>query len=91
MNEKKKRKGILGVGVTDSFLIIMILLAVFFIMSVGGEKLGWNIDDAVDGTPVQVIQPALEYGQEQSQKEITIPLGLLALALIFVVFFFGKR
>jgi hypothetical protein len=82
-----KTKGITSLNL---LLITVMLLGIFYIINGTQKFTNFDIKSIVNGTIFQPLIPAIEFLETKSTENITIPIGLLAIIIIFIVFFFSK-
>ena len=88
----KHRKGLMGMDSGTFVVLGLLVLAGFWIMSIASAPIfGFDWKQSVRGTPLQIVQPAIEYVEIQSATEYTLPLGFLALVVGAAVIYFSKR
>jgi hypothetical protein len=78
-------KGI-GFGIIDLAVIFLILIGVVYFFSQVGNIAGYSLKSITENTALKPITPIIDMAEQQANRDITLPLGLLALIIVAVAF-----
>jgi uncharacterized membrane protein len=77
--------------ISGFFLLLILAIAAMWILNVSNSSLKTDVESATDSTPLKILKPVGDFLSGFASKQFTLPAGVIAIIVLFAVFFLGGR